>query len=292
MAGRRPTESTNAPAGPIAIVWATAAQANAIPVHDGGRSSTSTTSTGTSAERTPCAGPARRQIGQAGRLEPGVPQHRRGRAGPPAGRRPERSARPRLQQQQPHRAGHHQRAGVEEERRGQRDQGQQTARPPDPVIPPSRNPPWNTPIARPRRPGSTEPSSRRHRRHGEHRRADAADAAQHQQLGVALGDPGQSAGDGHDEDAGGQDRPLPGPGDQPAAERAGHQPHQGEHRDHRADRDVADPEGPREHRQHRHQDPEPDRHAERDHAEDQDVAGESRSGCGAIAAPAPISPPA
>ena len=54
MAGRRPLESTNAPAGPIAIVCATAAQANAIPVHDAGRSSTSTTSTGTRAERTPC----------------------------------------------------------------------------------------------------------------------------------------------------------------------------------------------------------------------------------------------
>ena len=55
MAGRRPTVSTNVPAGPTAIVWATAATANAIPVHDGGRSSTSTTRTGTSEDRMPCA---------------------------------------------------------------------------------------------------------------------------------------------------------------------------------------------------------------------------------------------
>ena len=53
MAGRRPTVSTNCPAGPTAMVWATAAQANAIPVQDGGRCSTSTTRTGTSDERTP-----------------------------------------------------------------------------------------------------------------------------------------------------------------------------------------------------------------------------------------------
>ena len=35
------------------MVWATAATANATPVQDAGRCSTSTTSTGTSEERTP-----------------------------------------------------------------------------------------------------------------------------------------------------------------------------------------------------------------------------------------------
>ena len=35
MAGRRPTVSTNRPAGPRAMVWATAAQAKAMPVQDG-----------------------------------------------------------------------------------------------------------------------------------------------------------------------------------------------------------------------------------------------------------------
>ena len=35
------------------MVWATAAKANATPVHDAGRCSTSTTSTGTSEDRTP-----------------------------------------------------------------------------------------------------------------------------------------------------------------------------------------------------------------------------------------------
>ena len=53
MAGRRPTVSTNLPAGARAMVWATAAQAKAIPVQDAGRCSTSTTSTGTSDDRTP-----------------------------------------------------------------------------------------------------------------------------------------------------------------------------------------------------------------------------------------------
>src|SRR5687767_12325612 len=36
IAGRRPTVSTNRPAGPTAMVWATAATANATPVHDVG----------------------------------------------------------------------------------------------------------------------------------------------------------------------------------------------------------------------------------------------------------------
>ena len=37
MAGRRPTVSVNFPAGPTATVWATDAQAKAIPVQAGGR---------------------------------------------------------------------------------------------------------------------------------------------------------------------------------------------------------------------------------------------------------------
>ena len=53
MAGRRPTVSVNRPAGPTAIVWTTEAQAKAMPVHDAGRCSSSTTSTGTSDDRTP-----------------------------------------------------------------------------------------------------------------------------------------------------------------------------------------------------------------------------------------------
>src|SRR3712207_3897849 len=53
IAGRRPTVSVNRPAGPTAMVWATAAMAKATPVHDVGRLSTSTTSTGTREDRTP-----------------------------------------------------------------------------------------------------------------------------------------------------------------------------------------------------------------------------------------------
>src|SRR3954463_12182880 len=53
IAGRRPTVATNRPAGPTANVWTTAAQVNAIPVQEVPRCSTSTTRTGTSAERTP-----------------------------------------------------------------------------------------------------------------------------------------------------------------------------------------------------------------------------------------------
>ncbi len=53
MAGRRPTVSTNLPAGARAMVWATAAQAKAIPVQVVLWCSTSTTSTGIRAERTP-----------------------------------------------------------------------------------------------------------------------------------------------------------------------------------------------------------------------------------------------
>src|SRR5690606_11815491 len=53
IAGRRPTLSTNLPAGPSAMVGATAATANAIPVQTGGRCRISTTSTGTRALRTP-----------------------------------------------------------------------------------------------------------------------------------------------------------------------------------------------------------------------------------------------
>ena len=66
--------------------------------------------------------------------------------------------------------------------------------------------------------------------------------------------------------------------DQPAAERAGDQPHQGERRDHGADLEVAHPEAAGEHRQHRHQDAEPDGDAESDQAEHEDIARES-SGC-------------
>jgi hypothetical protein len=53
IAGRRPTVSTNLPAGATASVWTTDAQAKATPVHDVGRSSTSTTRTGTKDIRTP-----------------------------------------------------------------------------------------------------------------------------------------------------------------------------------------------------------------------------------------------
>ena len=53
IAGRRPTVSTNFPAGARAMVCTTAATAKLTPVHDAGRCSTSTTSTGTSDDRTP-----------------------------------------------------------------------------------------------------------------------------------------------------------------------------------------------------------------------------------------------
>ena len=53
MAGRRPTVSTNLPAGARAMVWATAAQAKAMPVQVVLWCSTSTTSTGIRADRTP-----------------------------------------------------------------------------------------------------------------------------------------------------------------------------------------------------------------------------------------------
>ena len=62
--------------------------------------------------------------------------------------------------------------------------------------------------------------------------------------------------------------------DQPAAERAGDQPHQGERRDHRTDLEVADPEAAGEDRQHRDEHPEADRDAERDQAEHVDLAGQ------------------
>ena len=76
----RPCRRTR-PAGPSAIVWATAAQANAIPVQDAGRSSTSTTKHRDERGADPVPGPARRQVGQTGRLEPGVAQDRAERAG-------------------------------------------------------------------------------------------------------------------------------------------------------------------------------------------------------------------
>ena len=53
IAGRRPTVSTNRPAGPTAMVWTTAAKEKAMPVQEGGRCRTSTISTGTSDDRTP-----------------------------------------------------------------------------------------------------------------------------------------------------------------------------------------------------------------------------------------------
>ena len=55
--GRPAADGVHEPSRPAprAMVWATAAQAKAMPVQDGGRCSTSTTSTGTSDERTPKA---------------------------------------------------------------------------------------------------------------------------------------------------------------------------------------------------------------------------------------------
>ncbi|MPN62510.1 hypothetical protein SDC9_210259 [bioreactor metagenome] len=53
--GRRPQVSTSRPAGCSSTAWTIAATAKASPVHEVGRSSTSTTNSGTSVERAPWA---------------------------------------------------------------------------------------------------------------------------------------------------------------------------------------------------------------------------------------------
>ena len=193
MAGRRPTVSTNLPAGARAMVWAMAAQANAIPVQVVLWCSTSTTSTGMSADRTPKeVQPWARLVRQAAWNRGSAATVRKGTVLSSVGPDPLADPGPR-QQQQPDRAGDGQGAGVEEEGCPDRHQGQQTAdgrsghaAEQEPALEEAGCP---SPHAR-----DHAAEQQAHGRDGEHRRPDPADPAQREQLRVGLRGAGHPAG--------------------------------------------------------------------------------------------------
>ncbi len=239
MAGRRPTVSTNLPAGSDGdrLGHRGEGEGDAGP----GRRPVQHLDHQHRDERGPDPerGPALGEVGEAGGLVAGVAQHRTGtgrrRSGlPRAARRAGAAAPARPCRRRP--ACRRRRRTVRSARSptgGRRPPGRSCRRSgsrPGRTRPPDRG-----------RPASTEVSSRVN--------ADTVNIAEPmpptprstQQLHVAVRDAGQPAGDRDDEDADRHHDALAEEVDQPAAERAGHQPHQREGRDHRADLEVARP---------------------------------------------------
>ena len=146
MAGRRPTVSTNLPAGADGDgLGDRGAGERDRRSRSVGRCSTSTTSTGHQGGPDPERGPALGEVGQAGRLVPRIARAPSGtvrRLGGLAGRRCARVPR---SSSSPDRAGDRQRR--RRRRRRARSARSPTSSPPmaGPVIPPIRNPPWKKP---------------------------------------------------------------------------------------------------------------------------------------------------
>ena len=186
MAGRRPTVSTNLPAGPTAMVWATAAQAKAIPVQDGGRCEHLDHQHRNQRRAHPERRPALGQVREARRLiarDHGAPS-RNG-----SDRLGGRSVRP-LPPGVQHAPGRwcRPRPGCRRRRRTVRSSEIVASSPPTagPVIPPIRNPPWKKPGGPPAQARVDRGEQQGEGRDGEHRRSDAAEPAEHEQLDVAT----------------------------------------------------------------------------------------------------------
>ena len=148
-----------------------------------------------------------------------------------------------------------------------RDQAARSPPTAGPLIPPTRNPPENRPLARPRCSSGTLTSSNVWALTLNIAEPQATHPAQDDELQERTGQPGQRAAGRHDRDADGHHPVLAEAVNQPPGGQGPDHAQQGEGTDHAGGRGGAHPEVTGERGDVRGHDPEPERDRERDRRE-------------------------